>query len=231
MATSFSERNGKWTFNAKVRQRTGFVSIKPPRLWTSKEEAEKDVGLFVWYSSVRDKNDPAVPYSHGKWFKTMLPNDAWNNIRAFLADRGAKIYASKKRKRGVTLDSYSKKARLATKAQQKSEILAAEILEEDSVTPVPAAVVDDNDNISQSIWDVLIMRKDFTELSEGHQMEVSRSIRSFFQNTFWPTVAPGQSKKQQEAWLRSAFGFVDYEFPKDIEDAFRLAVEKKDQGT
>ena len=83
MVTSFSERNGKWTYNANVRQRTGSVSIKPPpRLWTSKEDAEKDVGLFVWYSSVRDKNDPAVPYPHGQWFKTMLPNDSWNDIGA-----------------------------------------------------------------------------------------------------------------------------------------------------
>jgi hypothetical protein len=87
---------------------------------------------------------------------------------------------------------------MATKVKQKCEILAAEILEEDSVTPVPAAVVDDNDNITQSIWDVLIMRKIFTELSEGRHMEVSRSICCFFKNSFWPTVAPGQSKKQQQ---------------------------------
>jgi hypothetical protein len=65
MATSFSVRNDKWTTNARIRQRTGFISMKPPRLWTSKEDAEKDVGLFVWYSSIREKNDPAVPYPHG----------------------------------------------------------------------------------------------------------------------------------------------------------------------
>ena len=95
-ARSFSENNSKWTFNAKVRHRTGFVSMRPARLWTSKEDIEKDVGLFVWSSCVRDKNDPTVPYPHGKWFKTMLPNDSWNALRALLAERGAKSYTSKK---------------------------------------------------------------------------------------------------------------------------------------
>ena len=92
------------------------------------------------------------------------------------------------------------------------------------MTPAQAAVVDYNDSISQSIWDVLVMRKNFTELSEGHKMEVPRSIRSFFQNTFWPTVAPGQSKKEQEACLRSAFGFDDCKIPKSMEDALGLAM-------
>ena len=63
MATSFSERNGKWTLNAKVRQRTGFVTIKPPRLWTSKEDAEKDVGLSFGTSLLCRSKNRSVTWS------------------------------------------------------------------------------------------------------------------------------------------------------------------------
>ena len=119
MASSFSEQNGKWTFYAKVRQRSGFTSLKPARLWNSKEEAEMGVELFIWYSSIRGKDDPPVPLPHGQWFKTMLPDDSWEEIRAYLAERGCKVYPSKKRLRGVVLDSYSKKARLNLEAKKK----------------------------------------------------------------------------------------------------------------
>ena len=93
-----------------------------------------DVELFIWYSSIRGKDDPPVPLPHGQWFKTILPDDSWEEIRAYLAERGCKVYPSKKRLRGVVLDSYSKKARLNLEAKKKDgeEILNTgnKILEE-----------------------------------------------------------------------------------------------------
>ena len=71
MATSFTEMNGRWTFYAKVRLRSGFEHKKPGRLWNSIEACEKDVKLFVWYRSIRTPNDPIIPHSRGQWFETI----------------------------------------------------------------------------------------------------------------------------------------------------------------
>ena len=61
MATTFTEVDGRWCFMARVRLRTGFAYKRPYRLWKSREDAEKDVELFVWYSSIRGAGDPRIP--------------------------------------------------------------------------------------------------------------------------------------------------------------------------
>jgi hypothetical protein len=98
MASSFTELNGKWTFSANVRMRTGFKHKQPARLWNSKEDAAKDVRLFIWYSSLRDASNPLVPRSRGQCFETILPDESWDGIRQFLDERGEKQYRCKKRK-------------------------------------------------------------------------------------------------------------------------------------
>ena len=246
MASSFSEQNGKWTFYAKVRQRSGFTSLKPARLWNSKEEAEMDVELFIWYSSIRGKDDPPVPLPHGQWFKTILPDDSWEEIRAYLAERGCKVYPSKKRLRGVVLDSYSKKARLNLEAKKKDdeeilntgnkileevmeEMIMAELGELEKVEKVQeAVVVADQNSLGDLMANVCVMRKPFTDLSISRKKIVGKCVDGFIQR-LWPVIAPGQDKLQQQQCLRSTFGFVDCEIRKNIEDAYKLAIDVKNE--
>jgi hypothetical protein len=118
MASSFTELNGKWTFSAKVRLRTGFKHKQPARLWNSKEDAAKDVKLFIWYSSFRDASDPLVPqHSRGQWFKTILPDESWDGIRHFFEERGEKQYRSKKRKISCVSVSEDTKKNVGLKAR------------------------------------------------------------------------------------------------------------------
>ena len=202
-----------------------------------------DVELFIWYSSIRGKDDPPVPLPHGQWFKTMLPDNSWDEIRAYLADRGCKVYPSKKRLRGVVLDSYSKKAKLNLEAKKKEdeEILNAgnKILEEIMKEMIVAeleelqkvqepVVMADQNGLSELIANACVMRKPFTDLSMSRKKIVGKCVDSFIQR-LWPVIAPGQDKLQQQQCLRSTFGFVDCEIRKNIEDAYKLAIDVKNE--
>jgi hypothetical protein len=78
---SFVEKRGMWSIRARVRKGSGFVYERSYSLWETKEEAEKDLDLFIWYKSTRGFDDPLVPSPRGEWFKTILPNSEWDEIR------------------------------------------------------------------------------------------------------------------------------------------------------
>ena len=98
--TNYFEKDERWSIRAWVRTAKGFEHLTTPFLWPTKAAAEDDAKLFIWYRSVRGKIDPPVPTPYGQWFKSMLPNSDWDNIRDFLDERGEKVYAGLKRKCG-----------------------------------------------------------------------------------------------------------------------------------
>ena len=65
MAVTFSEIGGKWTFKARVHPKgQGAVYKSPSRLWDTQEDAEKDVGLFIWYKSAKSKDKNLMFHCH-----------------------------------------------------------------------------------------------------------------------------------------------------------------------
>ena len=67
--TNYFEKDGRWSVRARVRTAKGFEHLTTPFLWPTKAAAEDDAKLFIWYRSVRGKNDPPVPTPYGQWFK------------------------------------------------------------------------------------------------------------------------------------------------------------------
>ena len=133
MAVTFSEIGGKWTFKARVHPKgQGAVYKSPSRLWDTQEDAEKDVGLFIWYKSAKskDKNQPNVPLPHGEWFVTTTPNEKWDEIRAFLVARVPEVKAVSKRTSNGWFSNREEEAHAACMNRKKAKISedAAEVL-------------------------------------------------------------------------------------------------------
>jgi hypothetical protein len=74
--------------------------------------------LFIWYKSTRGFDDPLVLVRspRGEWFKTILPNSEWDEIREYLKNR-APVAQKLKRKRveliSSTVNQRSVKRKLA----------------------------------------------------------------------------------------------------------------------
>ena len=187
MASSFSELNGKWTFSANVRLRTGFKHKQPARLWNSKEEAAKDVRLFIWYSSLRDASDPLVPHSRGQWFKTILPDESWLGIRQFLDERGEKQYRDKKRK--ISCVSISEDIQRKRRAESKKCALkaVAEVAEEQVILPI-------QDGAKIEINRIPVMRKKFSELGARKQ-KYFRNMTKKKVEEHWAKISPSHPEE------------------------------------
>jgi hypothetical protein len=174
MAVSYTVLNGKWTFSVKVRLRTGFQHMQPYRLWDNKEDASDYVSLFVWYKSVRTKSDPLVPEPHGKWFKTAVPDDSWDEIREYLSNNVDRAYAPKKRK--FTTISCSADIKRAKRAMNVKG--PPKVHEEDEGAQSPTAVP----TLPQ-------MRKKYSALGTRQKTDVQKSVKKLVEN-HWSMIAP-----------------------------------------
>ena len=209
MATSFTEVSGMWTFYAKVRLKTGFKHQRPARLWNSKEDAERDVKLFIWYSSIRDVGDPHIPHPRGSWFKTMLPDASWDHIRDFLNDRGDIQYPNKKRKFSSIAVSDDIKRKHRAEAEAKKKRLEAEV-----ALPLPNKVP--------------VMRKKFSELSVRKQKDVRNSMKKKMEKE-WALISPTYPEELGNCMQEINFITEKSSENEAFANAYKLASEKKDE--
>lgn len=96
MAATFFQRGNLWAFRVKVKTVTGTKVVMPYALWKTKEEAERDVRLFVWFKGKRDAADPRVPLPHGQWFKSAKPDDSCYHIREYILSHGLREESPKR---------------------------------------------------------------------------------------------------------------------------------------
>jgi (2Fe-2S) ferredoxin len=132
-----------WGIRARVRAKTGPQYQTTPFLWRSKSEAEDDVGLFVWYRSVKDSSDPLIPTPVGQWFKSMLPNSDWDIVRDHLDNRvEKKIYGLKRKvgQIGVAISS-----QIAKRKMEKNKVKVEDI-------PPEVEMVEDEQLIREDGW-------------------------------------------------------------------------------
>ena len=196
----------------RVRQRTGFKQMKPYRLWSSKEDASKNVDLFVWYKSVRDKDDPPVPLPHGQWFQTLAPDSSWDDIRDFLSNNQDRTYASKKRKFSTISCSASiKRARQAKHLKAVSD--SKEAMQSHATQELPQ------------------MRKTYSSLGPRQKKEIQRSVKDVMED-YWSIIAPAHPGELMKCISDiGSKSHVDSQsvIMKSISQAYTLAHEKKDE--
>jgi hypothetical protein len=234
--SGYMEKGGYWQIRARVHPERGMNNYpKSGFIWSSEDDAKRDLPLFVWYKSSRKAGDMKVPQiSMGqKWFVNTCPDESWDEIREML--NGAKPVLTKKRKFShVAFDSYAPQRRMAVKAAEKGKKFARK-------QGAEADNEGDNDDEMQEKFEeasslqkyleesnVTAMRKPFSELSNRRKSVVTKSLRTLF-DTIWPMIAPGQDKKQKETCLNATFSFIDDGIRSDIRRVYDFAVQNKDE--
>ena len=206
-----------WTFYAKVRTKQGFSTKKPARLWASKEAAENDVELFIWYESIRGPDDPKVPYPRGQWFKTMLPDESWDIVRDHLSDHGQKTHLTRKRKCDPNFVP-SKFARRETNS--KKECNKCEV----------------DGNIQSPVKDLLqksmVMRKRYSDLTVRRKVVVNKHMENAIRS-YWSEVGRRQSDKELNECIKSIFPSIDNssdDMRRSIKDSYTFADKKNNES-
>jgi hypothetical protein len=159
---SFHEKDGMWGIRARVRTKTGPQYQTTPFLWRSKSEAEDDVGLFVWYRSVKDSSDPLIPTPVGQWFKSMLPNSDWDSVRDHLDNRVEKKICGLKRKLGQIGVAIS--SQIAKRKMEKNKAKVEDIPPEVDLVEDEQLIPPEGINKKKG-YKVTAMRKSYSELS------------------------------------------------------------------
>ena len=60
--TGYMEKGGYWQMRARVYPERGMNTFpKSGFIWSSEEDAKRDLPLFVWYKSSRKAGDMKVP--------------------------------------------------------------------------------------------------------------------------------------------------------------------------
>jgi hypothetical protein len=185
---SFVEKRGMWSIRARVRKGSGFVYERSYSLWDTKEEAEKDLDLFNWYKSTRGFDDPLVPSPRGEWFKTILPNSEWDEIREYLKNR-APVAQKQKRKR-VELISSTVNQRSVKRKLAKAKALPA---------------VDGSEKVNDETAREVVIRKQYSELSRRRQVVVNKTIEQSLR-ACWNRIAPNQNDVQLKECLGNFLG-------------------------
>ena len=193
-----------WTFYAKVRTTKGFTTKKPARLWSSKEAAEKDVELFIWYESIRGPDDPKVPYPRGQWFRTMLPDKSWDIVREYLSEYGQK-HQEKKRKCDPNF-VISKFARRENNRKKECRDDEGVSLGFDSHNAPHDANVEEKvrSPIKDRHQKPLTMRKRYSDLTVRRKVVVNKRMKDVIRDC-WNELGPRQSDKELTECMRSTF--------------------------
>jgi hypothetical protein len=212
---SFIEKRGMWSIRARVRKGSGFVYERSYSLWETKEEAENDLDLFIWYKSSRDFDDPLVPSPRGEWFKTILPNSDWDEIREYLTNR-APVERKQKRRRveliSTTVNQRNVKRKLAK--------------------PKASLAVDESEQVHDDSVREVIIRKQYSDLSRRRQVVVNKTVEQSLR-ACWSRIAPNQNDLQLKECVANFLGV--HKRKKDsivgaIQDAYKLADEKKNEN-
>ena len=194
----FIEKGGLWQIRTKVnadRRQNQFP--KSGYLWDSKEAAAKDLPLFVYFKSLRGKENLKIPpkKSGRKWFSEAAPDDSWDTIRENLSTQDMIIVIQKKR-RHVELDSYSLKKKKARRIGHEPAVdLNEPALDLDEPLVVEIPVVTDDDSTPTSHMakyfkstKTVEMRKPFTDLTHRRQVSVTKSVSQAI-DSFWAHIA------------------------------------------
>ena len=226
---SFHEKDGMWGIRARVRTKTGPQYQTTPFLWRSKSEAEDDVGLFVWYRSVKDSSDPLIPTPVGQWFKSMLPNSDWNSVRDHLDNRLEKKICGLKRKVGQIGVAIS--SQIAKRKMEKNKVKVEDIPSEVEMVEDEQLIPQEGINKKKG-YKVTAMRKSYSELSAKRRRKVNKNVEAYVRN-YWNQVAPNQSDDELQKCLGSFLPFHSVsdgcvEHATNI--AFDCATKKKMEG-
>jgi hypothetical protein len=222
MAASLFLRGSLWTFRVKVRTCKGVEYASPHALWETKNEAERDVDLFIWFKGRKGPADPHIPSPHGQWFKTMKPGSSWDEIREFVSTRGCKGF-SLKRKQPASFDVAKRR-----RVEAKADLEASEAEITDDIVPEAQTALDSKDMIKNLVQG-RVMKKAYSQLGDRRRAAVDTSILAALTKC-WKHLAPGQPIDQLRSCVTSIFGgkVMNDAMKSSIQTSYRLAKEKKD---
>ena len=236
--SGYMEKGRYWQMRARVHAERGMNNYpKSGFIWSTEDDAKRDLPLFVWYKSLRKAGDMKVPQINmgRKWFVDTCPDVSWDEIREMLS-RANPVLTKTRNCSHVAFDSYTQEKRKVVRAAEKAKKLAnkegakAENEDDDDDDDEMQEQIEEASSLQKYLEEsnVTAMRKPFSELSSRRKSMVTKTLRTLFDNV-WPMIAPGQDKKQKESCLIATFSFVDDDIRSDIQKVFDLAVQNKDE--
>lgn len=221
MASSFFMRGSLWTFRVKVRSTKGTEYVTPHALWDTKEEAAKEVDLFIWYKSRKDATDPPIPLPHGNWFKTTKPDETWDVIREHLRNR-VKPAVPVKRKMSPSVRMVKRRRMIVTPDKDPENPSEKQQVDEAAPSPTKAET-------ECGLVVGRVMKKTYSLLGDRRRSSVDASVYGGIQRC-WNYIAPSQPIQQLRKCVDSIFGITKdtAAMKSSIQSSYRLAKDRKD---
>lgn len=220
MNDSFTFRGGRWCFRAKITTHKGTEFASPYALWETKEDAERDFDLFVWYKSRKSPDAPSIPPPRGEWFKSLLPDESWNAIREHLSKHG-QAKPPKKRKRTASIEVKRRKQTIALVAPSVELEKSVEVSIETTLT---------NNDMLRKLIGGSVMRKPYSTLCDRRQSAVDASVMGVIR-LCWDYLAPKQPYEELVKCIDSVFTISDMNtaMRESIQLAYKLAGQRNNR--